>query len=91
MIASRRGFLVGLGASLVAAPAIVRASSLMPVRAIKIPTEQEIWLFGEQPGLSPNAVEMTNLIRQTFLPRLAVQLYQELPLLSELERIRADC
>jgi hypothetical protein len=31
---SRRGFLGGLGAGLIAAPAIVRAASLMPVRAI---------------------------------------------------------
>ena len=33
-MSSRRGFLTGLGASLLAAPAIVRAGSLMPVRAI---------------------------------------------------------
>jgi hypothetical protein len=33
MLLARRGFLFGLGA-LLAAPAIVRASSLMPVRAI---------------------------------------------------------
>lgn len=31
---NRRGLLFGLGASLVAAPAIVRAGSLMPVRAL---------------------------------------------------------
>jgi hypothetical protein len=30
---SRRGFLTGLGAVLIAAPAIVRAGSLMPVKA----------------------------------------------------------
>lgn len=30
---SRRGFIAGLGALVIAAPAIVRASSLMPVRA----------------------------------------------------------
>lgn len=34
---NRRGFLLGLGASLIAAPAIVRAGSLMPVRAIVQP------------------------------------------------------
>jgi hypothetical protein len=33
----RRSFLVGLGASLVCAPAIVRASSLMPVKAVEWP------------------------------------------------------
>lgn len=31
---SRRGFLTGLGAVLVAAPAIVRAGSLMPVKVM---------------------------------------------------------
>ena len=33
---SRRGFLFGLGASLFAAPAIVRAASLMPVRSMLV-------------------------------------------------------
>ena len=32
---SRRGMLFGLGASVLAAPAIVRAASLMPVRALR--------------------------------------------------------
>lgn len=32
MISSRRSFLVGLGAALITAPAIVRAGSLMPVK-----------------------------------------------------------
>ena len=35
----RRGFLFGAGASLIAAPAIVRAASLMPVRGIIMPSE----------------------------------------------------
>lgn len=35
MIPSRRSFLIGATASLVTAPAIVRAASLMPVRAIE--------------------------------------------------------
>ena len=34
LIPSRRSFLTGLGASLIAAPAIVRVESLMPVRAL---------------------------------------------------------
>jgi hypothetical protein len=33
----RRGLLLGLGASLIAAPAIVRAASMMPVRGIVMP------------------------------------------------------
>jgi hypothetical protein len=35
MIANRRSFLFGLGSSLIAAPAIVRAASLMPVKALE--------------------------------------------------------
>lgn len=34
LIPSRRGFIAGLGASLITAPAIVRASSLMKVKAL---------------------------------------------------------
>lgn len=34
---NRRGFLLGLGAAL-AAPAVVRYNSLMPVRALELPT-----------------------------------------------------
>lgn len=34
---NRRGFLLGLGTSIIAAPAIVRAASLMPVRGIVMP------------------------------------------------------
>src|ERR1700730_12826133 len=34
LVPSRRGFLTGLAASLFAAPAIVRAASLMPVKAL---------------------------------------------------------
>jgi hypothetical protein len=39
MLTSRRSFLTGLAASLVAAPAVVRAASLMPVRGIIQPIE----------------------------------------------------
>ena len=40
----RRSFLTGFGASLIAAPAIVRASSLMPVRGIILPIDfKSIW------------------------------------------------
>ena len=43
MISSRRGFLFGLGASAVAAPAIVRAASLMPVRALRLPDHKFVF------------------------------------------------
>ena len=36
---SRRSLIIGIGASLIAAPAIVRASSLMRVRVLKPPFE----------------------------------------------------
>lgn len=42
---SRRGFLIGLGA-LVAAPAVVRAASLMPVRGIIMD------IYGQSPIMS---------------------------------------
>jgi hypothetical protein len=41
METNRRGFLIGVGAVL-AAPAIVRASSLMPVKAMKLGTPSSL-------------------------------------------------
>jgi hypothetical protein len=46
IIQSRRSFLVGTAASLLAAPAIVRASSLMPVKAIKPVGWEELVQWG---------------------------------------------
>src|SRR4051812_3637220 len=50
---NRRGFLTGMG-SLLAAPAIVRAASLMPIRAIEVPgwpMPPEDWMpFDLRPG-----------------------------------------
>lgn len=43
---NRRSFLTGLG-SLIAAPAIVRASSLMPVRGIVMPTQSLPLVLGD--------------------------------------------
>jgi len=40
MTTTRRAFLTGLGGALIAAPAIVRASSLMPVRGIVMAVEE---------------------------------------------------
>jgi hypothetical protein len=42
IIQSRRGFIAGLGALFIAAPAIVRATSIMPVKAIRQPTLEEV-------------------------------------------------
>ena len=43
---SRRGLITGFGASLLAAPAIVRASSLMPVRALPLEWTEYRWNDG---------------------------------------------
>ena len=40
----RRSILIGAAASLICAPAIVRATSLMPVRRFKLPTEKQIYV-----------------------------------------------
>ena len=45
MTTSRRAFLVGLSSSVIAAPAIVRAASLMPVRGIILP------VYGSSPAM----------------------------------------
>jgi hypothetical protein len=56
MITTRRSFITGLGAALVAAPAIVRAGSLMPVKAMVYDpyvqgVRYQTWPFGQpQPG-----------------------------------------
>jgi hypothetical protein len=42
LLTSRRSFLIGLGAVLMAAPAIVRAGSLMPVRAEPLLTIEKL-------------------------------------------------
>jgi hypothetical protein len=49
VIPSRRSFLIG-AAALIAAPAVVRASSLMPVRGIVQPVmpEPQVWTFYER-------------------------------------------
>lgn len=43
---NRRSFLFGVGASMIAAPAIVRAASLMPIRGIVMPIAEESFPVG---------------------------------------------
>ncbi len=82
---SRRGFLAGVGAALITAPAIVRASSLMAVKAMedefgleRLITESPTWPFDSA------------LIRRAFLPRLFVQLYEQSPILGEIMRLQSE-
>lgn len=53
MIASRRNFLFGVGASIITAPAIVRVASLMPVKALPPP-------YGRSPAMAvlPDLAEL---------------------------------
>ena len=60
MITSRRAFLIGLGAALITAPAIVRAGALMPVKQIVKPVS----LYEE----------LTLSTRRAFVPRLYIQM-----------------
>ena len=74
---SRRGLITGL-VSFIAAPAIVRASSLMPVKVM--PDLAEYWLKPEH-GMP---------VRRAFLDKPIVQIYQASPLVRELLRKRDE-
>lgn len=79
LITSRRSFLTGLGAVLVAAPAIVRAGSLMPVKAMELELDFD-WRM--PPGTymaSPS--DLAAVVRRAFVPRLFVQVYKSDPLM----------
>jgi hypothetical protein len=83
-----RGFIAGGGASLIAAPAIVRAVSLMPVRGII----QPVSLQGVPLTFDGGYPMLADITREAFLPRLFVQVYQQSPLdwlINELEQERA--
>ena len=82
MTPSRRSFITGL-AALVATPAIVRASSLMPVRG----------LIMDVPKLVVNYdiyAELANVTRQAFVPRLYVQLYHASPMMALMAELQAE-
>lgn len=69
---SRRGFLTGLGAVLITAPAIVRAGSLMPVKRVidlENMTELEVDMARTHP-------ELVHVLRRAFGPRRYFQLWQ---------------
>lgn len=84
---SRRGFLFGLTASIIAAPAIVRAASLMPVRGIIAPISLDgVQLQFTQPSPFPVWQELAEITRQAFLPRMHRQLYSSTDLARMLEQ-----
>jgi hypothetical protein len=80
MSVSRRLFL-GRLFSAMAAPAIVHAGNLMPVKAIDpILFSQSPWWNGTVAWMGPvDYAELAAITRQAFLPRLHAQLYKQLP------------
>ena len=76
---NRRSLITGL-ISLVAAPAIVRAGSLMPVKA---PEFTPHFLVDYGGGFrSVNYAELMRITRDAFLPRIEAQLYAKWPVMS---------
>ena len=70
---SRRGFITGLIA-LVAAPAIVRAGSLMPVKSLD---DFDLMLMENVPY--EYSAKYVDVVRRAFVPRLYVQMWNETP------------
>lgn len=73
LILPRRKFLTGL-ASLIAAPAIVRASSLMPVKSVTIYKTAAL-------ATEPLHLTLQRLTRQAFIPSLYTQIVAPDPLI----------
>lgn len=76
MILARRQFLGGL-VSAFAAPAIVRASSLMPVKAMHL---EKIIRYVPCGGGFSVYEDLIHITRQAFAPRLFVQRYDVSPI-----------
>jgi hypothetical protein len=80
---NRRGFLAGLGAALVAplaAPAIVRAASLMAISPLP-PVTVEVGTFN---GLAfiGFTQELAEITRRAFVPKLIPQIYAGSPTIA---------
>ncbi len=90
MIQSRRGFIAGLGALFVAAPAIVRATSLMPVKAISIGDLLAQRMAAAEAEMIRHITnnlygDLTRIARSAFLPGLFAQIHFPTPLLRALD------
>ena len=77
----RRGLLTSLGCLIIAAPSIVRATSLMPIKAFDGFTFQGVPLTFD--GGYPELIAVT---RTAFVPRLLTQLY-DLEIHEQLRRL----
>lgn len=69
IIQSRRNFIIGLTSAL-AAPAIVRAESLMKVRAPRMMTLDDYWnMIGKSPAYLPYQCEFIDILYSGLLCR----------------------
>lgn len=86
---SKRSFIIG-ALSALAAPAIVRAASLMPVRSISENIFAEAhWI--EHIPMSPDMYsDLIAVTRKAFVPRLFVEIYRENPLLLLMHQLDAE-
>lgn len=85
---SRRGFLRLLGGAL-AAPAIVRVASLMPISALAEPFEFsgfQTVIPASQLVTKDLYTELTAITPRAFVPRLFVDIYRADPLLERLQQ-----
>lgn len=73
---NRRGFLIGAGCAVLAAPAIVRASSLMPVRVPKVvvpevvlytPTGHALDAWARELGFVRHVLEPDSSLRERMI------------------------
>lgn len=79
---NRRGFLSGFGA-LIAAPAIVHAGNLMPIKAVTW-ADPVAWAGGL------DYAELAGVTRKALVPRLFVQIYAESPVIRALQQLRSE-
>ena len=73
---SRRGFITGL-ISFVAAPAVIRTIDLMPVK-------QPIITVIPVTNGGTGYVEITEVMRRAFIPKLYAQIYAQHPIMGKL-------
>jgi len=81
---SRRSLITGL-VSFLAAPAVVRAASLMPVKAL-----DEITFQGVPLTFDGGYPVLTDVVRRAFVPRLFVQVQFGTPLRNFLDDLESE-
>jgi hypothetical protein len=93
ILSSRRSFITGLGALFIAAPAIVRATSIMPVKALEDSAFEWSPFYTAYPVGIISYDDLVSSTRKAFVPRLFVSIYETSPILSALgldNQLRSD-